>query len=100
MYVSSLGNGTTLVVEGLCKSYGPLAALTDVSLSVHDGEIGRSSSERYGEQEVSQFRSAEMIAQRWAIEREEMEVYALDSHRRAIAANEEGLVGLGAEQRS
>jgi len=39
VYVNSLGNGTTLVVEGLCKSYGPLAALTDVSLSVHDGEI-------------------------------------------------------------
>lgn len=45
---------------------------------------------RYGEQEVSQFRSADMIAQRWEIEREEMELYALESHRRAIAAIDEG----------
>lgn len=45
---------------------------------------------RYGDQEVNQFRSAEMIAQKWQITREEMEVFALESHRRAIAAIEEG----------
>lgn len=45
---------------------------------------------RYGDQEVSQFRSAEMIAQKWQITREEMEAFALESHRRAIAAIEEG----------
>jgi len=45
---------------------------------------------RYGDQEVSQFRSAEMIAQRWEIGREEMEAYALESHRRAIAAIDGG----------
>ncbi|GIH06216.1 acetyl-CoA acetyltransferase [Rhizocola hellebori] len=42
---------------------------------------------RYGEQEVSQFRSADMIAERWQISREEMEVYALSSHERALAAD-------------
>jgi acetyl-CoA C-acetyltransferase len=46
--------------------------------------------ERYGDQEVSQFRSAEMIAHRWGIGREEMEEYALESHRRAIAAADAG----------
>ena len=45
---------------------------------------------RYGNQEVSQFRSAEMIAQRWKITREEMEAFALESHHRAIAAIDEG----------
>lgn len=45
---------------------------------------------RYGDQEVSQFRSAEMIAQKWQITREEMEAFALESHRRAIAAIEKG----------
>lgn len=45
---------------------------------------------RYGDQEVSQFRSAEMIAERWEISREEMEAFALESHRRAIAAIDEG----------
>ena len=41
---------------------------------------------RYGDQEISQFRSADLIAEKWAITREEMEVYALRSHERAIAA--------------
>src|SRR6476469_7518781 len=46
--------------------------------------------ERYGDQEVSQFRSAEMIAEKWDISREEMEQFALDSHTRARAAIDEG----------
>ena len=46
--------------------------------------------ERYGTQEVSQFRSAEMIAEKWAITREEMEAYAVESHERAIRARTEG----------
>ncbi len=45
---------------------------------------------RYGDQEVSQFRSAEMIAERWGISREDMERFALDSHQRAIRAIDEG----------
>ncbi|WP_406036158.1 acetyl-CoA C-acetyltransferase [Nocardioides sp. NBC_00163] len=45
---------------------------------------------RYGDQEVSQFRSAEMIAEKWDISREDMEAYALASHQRAKAAIAEG----------
>ena len=45
---------------------------------------------RYGDQEVSQFRSAEMIAEKWGISREEMEAFALASHDRARAAIAEG----------
>jgi acetyl-CoA C-acetyltransferase len=45
---------------------------------------------RYGEQEVSQFRSAEMIAEKWDISREEMEEFALSSHTRARTAIVEG----------
>jgi len=41
---------------------------------------------RYGDQEISQFRGAEMIAQRWDISREDMERFALASHERALAA--------------
>jgi acetyl-CoA C-acetyltransferase len=41
---------------------------------------------RYGAQEVSQFRSADMIADKWGISREAMEQFALLSHQRAIAA--------------
>jgi acetyl-CoA C-acetyltransferase len=45
---------------------------------------------RYGTQEISQFRGADMIAERWSISREEMEAYALESHRRAVMAIDEG----------
>ena len=45
---------------------------------------------RYGDQEVSQFRSAEMIAEKWSISRAEMEELALASHDRARAAIAEG----------
>ena len=45
---------------------------------------------RYGTQEVSQFRGAEMIADKWGISREEMEQFAMESHRRAAQATDEG----------
>ncbi|MGH9205447.1 MAG: steroid 3-ketoacyl-CoA thiolase FadA6, partial [Acidimicrobiales bacterium] len=41
---------------------------------------------RYGDQEISQFRGAELIAERWNISREEMERFALTSNERALAA--------------
>jgi acetyl-CoA C-acetyltransferase len=45
---------------------------------------------RYGDQEISQFRGAEMIAEGWNIPREDMEAFALESHQRAIRAIDEG----------
>lgn len=45
---------------------------------------------RYGETPVSQFGSAEMIAQKWDISRADMEAFALESHRRAIHAIDQG----------
>ncbi len=44
---------------------------------------------RYGDEEVSQFRAAEMIAGKWGIGREDMERFALQSHQRALQANDE-----------
>jgi acetyl-CoA C-acetyltransferase len=52
------------------------------------GSIGWAS--RYGDQEISQFRGADLIAERWGITREEMEALALESHRRAIDAIDAG----------
>jgi acetyl-CoA C-acetyltransferase len=46
---------------------------------------------RYGAEEISQFRSADMIAAKWGIGRAEMERYALASHQRAVSA-----IGAGA----
>jgi acetyl-CoA C-acetyltransferase len=45
---------------------------------------------RYGDEEISQFHAADLIASRWRITREEMERFALSSHERAITAIEEG----------
>ena len=45
---------------------------------------------RYGGQEISQFRSAEMIAEKWDISREDMEGFAAQSHSRALQAASEG----------
>jgi acetyl-CoA C-acetyltransferase len=61
---------------------------------------------RYGDQEISQFRSAEMIAEKWDISREDMEQFAVKSHERALRAAAEGrfdaeivpVFGLGADE--
>ena len=45
---------------------------------------------RYGDQEISQFRSAEMIAEKWDISRDDMERFAVTSHERALRAAAEG----------
>lgn len=41
---------------------------------------------RYGDQEISQFRGSELIAEKWNLSREEMEQYSLTSHQRAQEA--------------
>lgn len=45
---------------------------------------------RYGAAPPSQFRSAQMIAEKWDISREALEAYSLESHRRALRAIEAG----------
>jgi acetyl-CoA C-acetyltransferase len=45
---------------------------------------------RYGAEEISQFRAADLIAEKWGISRTEMERYALASHQRAVRASREG----------
>ncbi len=45
---------------------------------------------RFGDQPVNQFYSAQRIADHWQCSRRDMEVYALESHRRALAAIAEG----------
>lgn len=49
--------------------------------------------DRYGDQVISQFHGAEMIASRWGITRDQAEAFAAESHRRAIAAQEAGFFG-------
>ena len=46
--------------------------------------------ERYGDQEISQFRGSELIAEQWDLSREDMEKYSLRSHERAFEAIKSG----------
>jgi len=65
------------VIAGIQAGYGsPLAA---------DGWLAR-----YGDQEISQFRGAELIAERWDLSRLAMEELAFQSHTRAARAWAEG----------
>ncbi|MEH6585310.1 MAG: acetyl-CoA C-acetyltransferase [Halioglobus sp.] len=45
---------------------------------------------RYGDTPPTQFRSAQMIADKWGLSREALEVFSLESHTRAFKAIEEG----------
>lgn len=45
---------------------------------------------RYGTESVSQFKSADMIAEKWGLSRSAMESYAQESHNRALKAIDEG----------
>ncbi|MCW2902496.1 MAG: acetyl-CoA acetyltransferase [Streptosporangiaceae bacterium] len=51
---------------------------------------GEGWAERYGEQEISQFRGAQLMAEKWGFKRADLEAFALESHRRALKAIEAG----------
>lgn len=46
--------------------------------------------ERYGSEPPTQFKSAQMIADKWGFSRTDLEEYSLESHRRALRAMAEG----------
>jgi acetyl-CoA C-acetyltransferase len=46
--------------------------------------------ERYGDQEISQFRGAQLLCEKWGISRRQLEEFALSSHQRAVRAIDEG----------
>jgi acetyl-CoA C-acetyltransferase len=89
-------SGTSdLVVAGGVQSMSmiPLGAAMTVGQPFgfeHPFVGARGWAERYGSQIVSQFRSAQRIAEKWELSRESMEAFSLESHRRAIRATDEG----------
>ncbi|CND84549.1 acetyl-CoA acetyltransferase [Mycobacterium tuberculosis] len=56
-----------------------------------DFPYGEGWAERYGMQEISQFRGAELMAEKWGFTREDLEKFALESHQRAAKAIEAGI---------
>ena len=46
--------------------------------------------ERYGDQEISQFRGAQLMCEKWDLKRSQLEEFSLESHQRAVRAIDEG----------
>ncbi len=84
-----------LVVAGGVESMSqiPIGSTTRVGkeFGMTHPRDGQGWKQRYGGEEISQFRGAELIAERWGLSREAMEDFALESHRRAIDATQRGL---------
>ena len=52
--------------------------------------FGEGWKQRYGDQEISQFRGAQLMCEEWGITRDQLEDFALESHARAVRAIDEG----------
>jgi len=46
--------------------------------------------ERYGHQEITQFRGAQLMCEKWDLKRSQLEEFSLESHQRAVRAIDEG----------
>ncbi|MFZ3395645.1 acetyl-CoA C-acetyltransferase [Rhodococcus sp. 7Tela_A2] len=86
-----MSNTADLIIAGGVQNMSQIpisSAMTAGQQYGFDTPFGGSTgwTERYGSDEVSQFKGAEMIADKWDISREELEQWALQSHERAKAA--------------
>ena len=81
-----------LVVASGVENMGmvPMGANVQFALDNGLGLYGDGWVERYGMQEISQFRGAQLMCEKWGYKREQLEEFALESHQRAGKALEGG----------
>ena len=82
-----------LVVAAGVESMSVVPMGSTVTLAMEAGmplPFGQGWEERYGKQEISQFRGAQLICEKWGLTRRQLEDFALESHRRALQAIDEG----------
>jgi acetyl-CoA acetyltransferase family protein len=82
-----------LVVAAGVESMSQVPMGTSVSLALKEGmafPFGKGWRDRYGDQEISQFRGAQLMCEKWDIKRLALEELALESHERAVRAIDEG----------
>ena len=82
-----------LVVAAGVESMSMVPMGSTVALPHKEGmalPFGQGWRDRYGDQEISQFRGAQLMCEKWGIKRAELEEYSLESHARAIRAIDEG----------
>jgi acetyl-CoA C-acetyltransferase len=82
-----------LVVAAGVESMSQVPMGTSVGLPMEKGmalPYGQGWQDRYGTQEISQFRGAQLVCEKWGLSRRQLEEFALESHQRAIRAIDEG----------
>ena len=82
-----------LVVAAGVESMTMVPMGTTVSLPLEKGmplPFGQGWRDRYGDQEISQFRGAQLVCEKWGLKRLQLEEFALQSHERALRAIDEG----------
>jgi len=82
-----------LVIAAGVESMSMVPMGTTVRLPLEKGmapPFGQGWRDRYGDQEISQFRGAQLVCEKWGIKRSQLEEFALESHARAIRAIDEG----------
>lgn len=86
-----------LVIAGGAESMSRVPMFSNLSYHMKEGVgIGPVSdriASRYGRREFSQFEGAEMMARKYELNRDTLDEYALQSHRRAAQATREGVFG-------
>ncbi|GAA3985060.1 acetyl-CoA C-acetyltransferase [Actinomadura viridis] len=82
-----------LVVASGVEQMAMVPMGSSVAMALEKGmpfPYGEGWGERYGQQEISQFRGAQLMAEKWGLSREDLERFALESHQRAVKAIEAG----------
>jgi acetyl-CoA C-acetyltransferase len=82
-----------LVIAAGVESMSVVPMGSSVGLAAERGmplPFGQGWQDRYGDQEISQFRGAQLICEKWGISRRQLEEFALASHQRAVRASDEG----------
>jgi acetyl-CoA C-acetyltransferase len=80
-----------LVVAAGVESMSQVPMGSSVALPMELGlPFGEGWKKRYGDQEISQFRGAQLMCEKWKITRDQLEDFALESHARAVRAIDEG----------
>ena len=77
-------------VESMTRVPMGLAVMLPMQAGIGIGPWPQSIKDRYGVEQFSQFTGAEMIARNYRMSREELDAFALESHRRAAAATARG----------
>lgn len=82
-----------LVVAAGVESMSQVPMGSTITLALEKGmaiPFGQGWRARYGDQEISQFRGAQLMCEKWGIRRRSLEEFALESHMRAARAIDEG----------